>query len=190
MSFNQQTGGITGYAYNSNNPSQLISIQFYINGPMGSGTYLGSVDANQVLIAEGNADGFSFQPAAAYMDSAPRKLYAYMVPSGASSATLIGGAAVDYFAGADSRGLAYFNANLANTLATQCVKCHGNTWSNYYTTRGNLGDPTPLSGGTATNNTFYQFISNQGGVHPGGNQCSGNNLCNEVETWYSMDFGN
>ena len=199
ISFDQTTGQITGNAYVTSNPSNStsgITVSFYINGPSGTGALLATLPANQQVISGGYYNGFIYQPASAYVDSTPRKLYAYMNVPGSSTPTLIGGAAIDYFGGPDAKGLAYFNANVAPLISgsTACKNCHNNgaggvSWANYYTTRQMLAEPTPLSGGTATNNSFYMNIS--GGLnHPGGNQCNSiANLCAKVSAWWATDFG-
>jgi hypothetical protein len=189
LSYSQQTGEISGNAYDSSNSSIVVTVEIYINGPMGSGTLLSSVSANQTLVSGGVANGFTYTPAAAYIDSTPRKLYAYMSEPGGSAPVLIGGASVDYFAGPDANGVAYFNANLSSTLGSKCVACHQSEWSNYYNARGELGDPSPISGGTATTNTLYLKAS--GGLnHSGGNQCAGNSICQDIAAWWAKDFGN
>ena len=143
-----------------------------------------------MIVAEGEANGFTYQPVAAYLNSVPHKLYAYMFAPGSQTGTLIGTGPTDYFAGPDSKGLAYFNANLSSTLSTTCVKCHGTSWSSYYMTRASSRETPRAAQREHRQRTtlFYTYVS--GGLnHPGGNQCSGNSICQDLVTWWGMDFG-
>lgn len=191
VSVNGQTGLIQGYAFDRNGIVTSVPVELYMNGPAGGGGVLLSQQAaNQSRSSPPFTSGFSFQPnAATYVDARPRRLYAYIIDAAnGNTKILINGTPYDFIAGSDTSGLNAFQTRVVPLLG-QCNQCHGTSWNDYFNSRMRLASPSPLDGGTATNNRFYGKAS--GGLgHGGGNRCNGNALCAEIQAWYATDFGN
>ncbi len=174
------TGDVTGSAIDAKNPTAQVSVFFYINGPVGTGTSLGSV------LTSGTDHLFTFSVPTAFRDGKPHDLYAY--GTAATTNNLLPGAPKTLVAYSQKAvGMTFYNASLLPQLQTKCKNCHQVSYSLHYFS---LLKPTPFAGGTATNNELINKAS--GSVsHGGGNLCGTKNSspCLEMQTWWAKEFG-
>jgi hypothetical protein len=92
-----QSGEVSGWGLDPDTSSQSITINLYVDGPLGEGTFIGAttanvarVDVNRVTGVSGD-HGFLWQLPAGYAGT-PRQLYAYAVDtSGNGIATVLPG---------------------------------------------------------------------------------------------------
>jgi hypothetical protein len=182
-----QTGLVTGYAYDTGNPSSSVQVELVVLSPPAAPATLGPVTADQRRLVPPYNAAFSFPLPPAYLDAKPRKLQVQVIQPGTGNRISVGGA-IDLIAGDDAGGHAAFDARIKPQMS-RCVQCHGSQWSDYYVARAVLSSPSPLDGGTATNNDFYRKASG-GDSHRGGDVCAGTTLCQDIQAWYAADFGN
>jgi hypothetical protein len=106
------TGVASGWTYDPDNSGASINVQFYVNGPRGTGTLIGTVlantpraDVNQVVGIPGN-HGYNFTIPAAYKDGHSHSIFAY---------------------GVDTRGNTVNSSMLINSPKTFTIGSNGGT---------------------------------------------------------------
>jgi len=178
-------GKAYGYAQNSRDKAKQIKVLFYVNAPVGTGTYVGEATAN------GNSPGtytghyFSFQIPAEFANGKSQKLYVYGVSAKPENLIL---PSPMTFASYTPKAEAYFNQNIALTTGADCARCHGWSYRSLYF--GPLINPTPFGGGTATNNRLIRKVGGLEG-HGGGNFCPGGidtGICANLQAWWHAEF--
>lgn len=143
---------VSGWAYDPDVPSQSIDVHFYVNGPTGSGTFAGAVnanisrpDVNAAYSITGN-HGYSFSVPSQFRDNAPHSIYPYAIdPSGNGNDPLLSGAPKTFTCAAppvcstplnatsDSRGLTLLSSTVnrwLNSLGSSF--CISNSSGNSY----------------------------------------------------------
>ena len=93
----ESTGFAWGWSLDPDNANSSIAIHFYIDGPAGTGTYIGQVvantarpDVNSVTGYPGD-HGFGYQIPIQYLNGQTHSLYAYGIDTGGDANTLLGG---------------------------------------------------------------------------------------------------
>ena len=181
-------GKISGYAVNTSNTTQSLSVKFYLNGAAGVGTALGTVMAN--LPGSGGGftgnNSFSYDLPTSAADGNSKDLYLYALLDGAEKALPGNPYKVTAYTPKQA-GRDYYEATLRPLLQSSCANCHVIGYSQHYVS---LISPTPAAGGTALLNEMINRPS--GSVsHPGGNVCGGKNggLCVQIQQWWAREFG-
>lgn len=174
-------GSVWGYALDPKNPSYSLKVIFYVDGVAGVGQYAGETQANQTAVGINAGHYFSFQLPAKFADGKYHKLYAYAVEAKASN--LISPGAFNYEA-YTQKAESVYNMNLKGFVSGSCSSCHGWSYSALFT--GPLLNPSPLAGGTATNNLFIKKMMG----HAGGKFCNSENegICSEIQNWWKAEF--
>ncbi len=179
-------GKAYGYALDSMNKDKVIKVIFYANGPVGTGTYVGEVIAKEAGVGANAGHYFTYQLPAAYANGTQQKLWAY--GHEAKAAYLINKTAPVTYVAYTPKAEAYYNANVAPFIATNCRSCH--TWTHANLFGGPLMTPTPYNGGTATNNRLIRKMAGLDG-HSGGTFCTGgvnSSICTNLQVWWAQEF--
>ena len=187
-------GRITGWVADPADFANPVDAVFYLGGPIGVGTEAGRQLANLQGIGATNGKYFNFQLPDIYNDGTVRDLYIYAVTPGVApvAADEIPNVPVDTQSfiqqpiGSVAR-TAYEN-DLRPRL-NQCMNCHQVDYNVHWF---QVGNPTPLAGGTALNNELIDYMNGQNG-HSGGSFCGGNKNnepCASVQRWWAAEFGN
>ena len=180
------TGTISGWASEPDNDQINIKVNFYIDGPSGTGTLVGETIADLEGFDNETPGPHAFQVAlpADLIDNKEHTLYAYAIIAGNEVALASSPKTYTAF-GKKPGGADFYNANVANTLG-RCQACHTFNYDSHW---ASLATPTPAGGGTATNNTLYNKVS--GGVdHAGGTFCNeGGSPCSQFINWWNFEFG-
>lgn len=174
-------GQVRGWAIDPTAPTTAISVVVYVDGPVGTGTMVGTYTASGAGSGVENGHVYSFQLPANLLNGAPRPLYVY--GKTAVAANILTNSPFTYtgFAGTTA-GATQFTNNVVTKL-NACMGCH--SWATRELTIPYLVAPTPLNGGTATNNLFINKTNGQG--HAGGGFCGGNKAnepCASITKWY------
>ncbi len=177
-------GTAYGYAMDSGNKSSILRVIFYLGGPVETGILLGETVAK--IRSAGTYAGhfFSFQIPAQYATGSSQKIYAYAHK--AELKYLVSPGEVN-FVFYSPKAEEYYNQNISQHLG-QCMRCH--EWTMRHLFYGPLMTPSPLGGGSQTNNRFFRKMSGLEG-HNGGNFCnSGINtgLCGAIQAWWRAEF--
>jgi hypothetical protein len=178
-------GYITGYAYIESSPDQTVDVEVVVND-----TTTISITADQpgfVNDVQGDHRFYSQLDAASYEHGMVTKINAYALINGTRTELANSPMEVTLY---KPSAETYFNTNVAPNLAT-CANngCHfgDGVWT-YDLAIERLADKTPDTGGTATNNTFFNRASGLGG-HAGGNQCANvAGLCDAISSWWTEEF--
>jgi len=179
------SGVAFGYAYDRVNPTRSIRVLFYIDGAVGTGTFIGDKAANEAGFGSAAGHYFTFQIPAGYNNGTNRTLHIY--GHDAVPAYSLRPAGVPYV-GYTPKAEPIFNEQIRGFVQSNCVQCH--TWNYQTLYSGPLLTPTPISGGTATNNRFIRKMSGAEG-HSGGQFCGGNingGICAEIQRWWRAEF--
>lgn len=177
-------GEVWGYAYDPQNTSSSLKVILYIDGPVGSGQYIGETQANQSSPGPNNGHYFRFQLPAQYADGNSHQLYVYGFD--VRPELLLKPGAFSYLA-YTPKAENVFNVQLKSFTSGVCASCHSWSYSSLYT--GPLMKPTPANGGSPTNNLFIQKMAGLTG-HSGGKFCNGVNdgICLEIQNWWNAEF--
>jgi YD repeat-containing protein len=90
-------GNAWGWSFDPDQSSASNTIHFYLDGPMGTGTFIGSISANQTRADVNQANnitgdhGFVFNIPQEYWDGTQHALYAYGMDTGTNIPTLLMG---------------------------------------------------------------------------------------------------
>lgn len=185
ISYVSNSGQVYGYAYDPQNKSNSIKVIFYVDGPVGTGQYVGEVSANIQSVGPNAGHFFSFQLPGSVANGQTHVLYAYGALAKPQHQLYPG--AMSYVA-YTPKAEAVFNQQLSGFVQSSCTSCH--TWNYTYLFSGPLMNPTPAAGGTATNNMFFRKMSGLTG-HSGGQFCpNGQNagICAEIQRWWNAEF--
>jgi len=171
-----------GLASDPGNPNMFLRVHFYINGPYGSGSYIGSALANYDN-GLGNPHYFRFQIPNNVTSGQPQLIYAY--GHDPKFNRLLVGSPGTYI-GLIPKAQNIFNENLASFVVQACSNCHSWDYQSLY--YGPLTNPRPGQGGSATNNTFINKMN--GGGHGGGRFCNSNSdfPCSDIQRWWQAEF--
>ncbi|MEK6775184.1 MAG: hypothetical protein AABY64_14685 [Bdellovibrionota bacterium] len=179
------SGAAWGYASDLKNPTKTIKVIFYIDGPVGTGQYLGETQANLDSLGPRSGHYFLFNVPTAFINGKQHVIYAYA--HNAIAANLLKPNAITYVAYAP-KAEAIFNQQIRSFVQSNCASCH--TWDYAGLYSGPLLAPTPFAGATATTNRFIQKMSGQTG-HSGGVFCAGgvnSGICTEIQRWWNAEF--
>lgn len=181
-------GQVYGWASSISDPNP-ITVLFYISdSPTDMGVMVGSVVANlqgPTNIGPSAGKTFSFVIPEAYRDGRFHYLHAF--GGQAAAANLIPGTPKQFGAYVGRQaGRNYYEQTVRPAMMNRCSACHV---IDYATQFYSLVRPSPLEGGTATNN---QLINKPSGVevHGGGNICGGQNgsPCSLFQEWWRLEF--
>lgn len=178
-------GRIWGYAQDAYNKQALIKMFFYLDGPVGTGTYVGTITANVPSVGTYAGHYFSYQLPSEWMNGKPHQLYVYGIS--AKPENLIAPSPLA-FAAYMPKAEAVFNQRVSPITSGDCMRCHAWTYRSLF--YGPLMNPSPFKGGTATNNRLIRKIGGLEG-HGGGNFCPGgldSGPCAEVQAWWKAEF--
>jgi hypothetical protein len=184
-----ELGVVYGWAQNVNNPAAIITVLLYANGPVGAGTPIGSIAANQVGPGGlGTGHYFAFDLPAAYKNGASHTLHAYATT--AVAANLLPLSPKTFVAYTPrAAGMTYYTNTLKPLLVNRCASCHSPIDLEYTSKYLDLINPTPAAGGTSLNNTLINK-SVGGDGHGGGNICGNknNSPCAQMQQWWLLEF--
>jgi len=181
----QTFGQISGWALDTQNQANSLSVLVYVDGAANAGgTLAGTYTAN--MTGTGNPQSghyFNFQLPSQYMSGTSHQLYIYA--NAATSDNLLANAP---YSMVTQTGQQFFNTTVLGKLTT-CKGCHSPV--DYPTERAYLASPGVGSGGAANSNTL---ITNAAGglSHSGGVQCPGGlnaDPCLTMQQWWLIEFG-
>lgn len=182
-------GRVYGWAVDPADATAQVTVTFYVDGAKGQGTQVATTTANRSG-ADGNTPGdhaFYVDLPETARNGKARQLYAYVTIGGTDH--LIGDAAYGYTAYSfTAAGRAYYEANVRGRLSG-CAGCHTVSYEQQFYS---LIAPSPVEGGTATNNQLINKPAQANGVSHGGDQrCNGVNAspCSEIQQWWRTEFG-
>jgi hypothetical protein len=183
INFSTANGLLSGTAADPNRLNDIVTVTFYADGAKGTGTLLGSVQAN---LADYDPlypnHGFVYQLPNVYLDGRTHNIYAYGKTNAVAELLLYNTS----FASVAYAKPANWNTSAAyNTIKDVCNRCHDRPAEQLYDL---AAYPLKARGGTATNNDLYKTASAMNG-HSGGNVCNVNNVCNNITSWWTQLFG-
>jgi len=183
-------GKVTGWAADPEDLNSAVVVQFYVDGPPGTGTRIGGITANQSGFNGGYAGNHAFQYfiPVAYRDGVTRQLYATVTDTTGDIA--LTGTPMTFTAYASQvNGFNYYTNTLKPILTNRCASCHTIGYDQHF---ASLLSPSKAAGGTQTNNEMINMPSgsHMGKNHPGGNICGNknNSPCSEIQTWWTLEF--
>lgn len=183
-------GRVYGYAHDPKNVMAAVTVTLYVDGPKGTGTMAGTAVANRPG-DDGNLPGdhvFTLDLPVAMRNGKQREIFAYVtLPEGEQP---LSSTSTKYTAYAFSQaGRDFYNANVQGRLGG-CGGCHTISYEQQFYA---LLTPSPVKGGTATNNQLINKAAQTNGVSHGGGQSCGNanaGPCAEFQRWWQVEFGN
>ena len=182
-------GRVYGYAFDPQNSAVFVQVQFYIDGPKGTGTAIGTTVANKPG-DDGNQPGdhsFSLDLPEAYRNGKAREIFAYAVI--ANEEKPLSSVGYKYTAYSFTQaGRDFYNANVQGRLGG-CGGCHTISYEQQFYS---MIAPSPAKGGTATNNQLINKAAQTNGASHGGGQSCGNanaSPCAEFQRWWQVEFG-
>lgn len=182
------TGRVTGWIYDAQQSNTIFDAHIYADGPVGVGTLLATVPANEIGPGGLTAGHYFFYTLpASFANGQPHDLYVY--GDQAISDNLLPGMPYNSTAYTPTAaGRNFYDATLGPQLASSCTGCHDNSYEGRYPS---LVSPSPFSGGSASNNDLVIKASG-GASHGGGSFCNGvgNGLCADIQQWWNLEFGN
>jgi len=186
LTYVSTNGTISGWALNPAAPATKVTVYFYRdNISTQGGVLIGSAVADQTGLGSYSGNYYNFVIPANLIDNGEHDIYVYL--GAVAPANLLPGSPKRYGAYRQTAaGIAYWNANIQPTITSTCLACHA---FNIDTGFANMLTPTPLEGGTPTNNNFIMNAS--GNMHPI-NACGGglnSGLCAAIQGWYTQEFG-
>ncbi|WP_127714075.1 hypothetical protein [Halobacteriovorax sp. HLS] len=182
-------GKINGWAGDSFNVNSTLQVEFYLDGPKGSGTFLGSVSANLPGGSVTGNHGFIFFIPSQYRDGSAHQLYGYAIDSNQQEIALANSPQNIYTYAPSIEGYDFYQNNVKPLLDSRCSSCHAVNYDQHF---NSLLSPSPGAGGSATNNEMINMPagSHNGKGHPGGNICGNknNSPCSEIQAWWQVEF--
>jgi hypothetical protein len=182
-------GRVYGYAFDPQNSAVFVQVNFYIDGPKGTGTSIGSTMANKPG-DDGNQPGdhsFSLDLPEAYRNGKAREIFAYALIGNEEKA--ISSVGYKYTAYSFTQaGRDFYNANVQGRMGG-CGGCHTISYEQQFYS---MIAPSPAKGGTATNNQLINKAAQTNGASHGGGQSCGNpnaSPCAEFQRWWQVEFG-
>jgi hypothetical protein len=182
-------GRVYGWAFNPKDASASLDVALYVDGPKGTGTMVGTVTANKPG-NDGNAPGdhaFTLDLPDAFRNGKQRDIYGYAMIDGQEKA--LSTLPTKYTAYAFSQaGRDFYAANIQGRLGG-CGGCHTISYEQQFYS---LITPSPVKGGTATNNQLINKAAQTNGTSHGGGQSCGNpsaSPCAEFQRWWQIEFG-
>lgn len=175
------SGQVWGYAFDPVNKSKTLKVLFYLDGPVGVGTLIGEALANIQSLGINAGHYYKFDLPPAYADGKNHKIYAYGQSATPSLALTPGEMS---YASFTPKAEPVYNSFL-NSYVSNCSRCHSWNFNSLY--YGALVSPTPLQGGTATNNKLINKLLNG----HNGNSCNGNlttSPCSNIQAWWNAEF--
>jgi hypothetical protein len=179
------TSGIAwGYALDPKNKDSSIRVYFYADGPVGKGTLVGDSLANVESLGANSGHFFSFQIPPAFADAKAHTLYVYGY---SAVADFLIKASPQTFTAFTPKAEATYNLALNSFVQSTCNKCHGWNYRELYFSP--LMNPSPLAGGSATNNVLIKKMTGATG-HGGGTFCSSLTAfpCSDIQAWWNAEF--
>lgn len=187
-------GKVTGYAGNPGDPSETVYVNFYLDGPAGTGILLNNapMPANQAGFNGGISGNhaFTYYIPVLYRDGQNYQLYAYAVNEDNGEEVALQGSPYAFSAYVSSiLGYNYYVNTVKPLLDNRCSACHAFSYDQNFSS---LLTPSPNNGGTERNNEMINMPSggNMGVSHPGGNLCGSkdNSPCVEIQQWWQNEF--
>ncbi|MBI1862178.1 MAG: hypothetical protein HYR96_14790 [Deltaproteobacteria bacterium] len=182
-------GQVLGWAVDIGAQTSPVVINFYIDGPKGTGTLIGSTTANLATPPSGFSGnhGFNFQIPAAYRNGTNHTLFTDAPSLSGGTASVLSKSPYNYLLySPTTAGTNYFNNTVKNGIGS-CLTCHS-TFNDYESMYyDHLSLPAKNQGGSATNNLLV-IKGNGGNSHGGGNVCGGGAPCTLFQTWWAMEF--
>lgn len=175
------SGQVWGYAFDPANKSKTLKVLLYLDGPVGVGTLIGEALANIQSLGVNAGHYYKFDLPPAYADGKNHKIFAYghsATPSLALTPSEMS------YAAFTPKAEPVYNSFL-NAYVSNCSGCH--SWNFNSLFYGALVNPTPLKGGTATNNKLINKLLNG----HNGNTCNGNlnaSPCSNIQAWWNAEF--
>lgn len=182
-------GRISGWVADPLAIDTPVNAIFYLNGPVGIGVLAGQQLANLPGLGATNGLYYNFQLPVEYTDGVERDLYVYAVSAVADNLipfmpvktqgfvqSVVGEAPRDIY------------ENELRPQLNRCMACHQVDYAVHWF---QVGNPTPMNGGTPTNNELIDYMNGQNG-HSGGSFCGGNKNnepCASVQRWWASEFG-
>lgn len=183
-------GKVTGWAADPDSLTSAVTVNFYVDGPSGTGVQIGSTIANLSGFNGGYSGNHAFQffIPVTYRDGTTRTLYAAISDNAMDVA--LSGSPVSFTAYASTvEGFNYYENTLKPQLTSRCASCHTIGYDQHFSS---LLNPPPVSGGTATNNEMINMPNGRhsGNNHPGGNICGTKDgvPCSLIQTWWNLEF--
>lgn len=177
-------GKVVGHVGNPSNPNNSLTVDFYLDGPKGSGEFIGSSLANLPGGSVAGNHGFIFFVPSEYRDGSTHLIYSYV-----EDESLSGGGKTFSAYSPSIEGFEYYQSNVKPILDNRCSRCHAVNYDQHF---NSLLTPAPSFGGSPTNNEMINMpTGSHGGVnHPGGNLCGNKNSspCLEIQTWWGIEF--
>lgn len=182
-------GRVYGWAFNPKDANGVLEVTLYVDGPKVTGKEVGTVTANKPG-NDGNAPGdhaFTLDLPDAYRNGKEREIYGYTTINGQEKplSTL----PTKYTAYAFSQaGRDFYAANVQGRLGG-CGGCHTISYEQQFYS---LITPSPVKGGTVTNNQLINKAAQTNGTSHGGGQSCGNanaSPCAEFQRWWQVEFG-
>lgn len=182
-------GRVYGYAFDSQNTAAAVQVNFYVDGPKGTGVAAGSTLANKPG-DDGNQAGdhaFSLDLPEAFRNGKPREIFAYaLIGTEERPLSTVG---TKYTAYAFSQaGRDFYGANVQPRMGG-CGGCHTISYEQQFYS---MIAPSPAKGGTATNNQLVNKpAQTNGAAHGGGQSCANANAspCADFQRWWQVEFG-
>ncbi len=187
-------GRVTGYAGNLSDPTETIYVNFYIDGPAGTGVLINNepIAANEAGFNGGisGSHAFTFFVPVLYRDGVEYQLYAYAVNRDNGEETALQGSPYSFSAYVSSIiGYNYYVNTVKPLLDARCASCHAFSYDQNFSS---LLSPSPANGGSERDNEMINMPagSHMGRNHPGGNICGSkdNSPCVEIQQWWQNEF--
>lgn len=182
-------GRVYGFAFDPQNSGVFVQVNFYVDGPKGTGTAIGSTIANKPG-DDGNQPGdhsFSLDLPEAYRNGKAREIFAYaLIGNEEKPLSSVGYKYTAY--SFTQAGRDFYNANVQGRMGG-CGGCHTISYEQQFYS---MIAPSPAKGGTATNNQLINKAAQTNGASHGGGQSCGNanaSPCAEFQRWWQVEFG-
>ena len=175
-------GKVFGWAVDKSDLTQALTIRLYADGDATTGVLVATQLADRVGY-DGNHSGhhqFMVELPEDLRDGESHSLYLYGEVAGSDE--LMAGPVSFHAYNYSDAGRAYYNETVL-PLVAQCKECHSTTYEGHF---ANLLSPTPSDGATASANELINKASGQN--HGGGNRCATGSPCNELRTWWTLEF--
>ncbi|GAB4023865.1 MAG: hypothetical protein Fur0010_27100 [Bdellovibrio sp.] len=183
-------GKVTGWAADPDSLGTAVTVNFYVDGPAGTGVLIGSTTANLAGFNGGYSGNHAFQYyiPVSYRDGVTRQLYA-AIPDTQGDISLSGMPMTFTAYASTVAGFNYYEGTLKPLLTNRCANCHTIGYDQHF---ASLLNPAPAVGGSATNNEMINMPSGRHGTknHPGGNICGTKDgaPCAQIQTWWNLEF--
>jgi hypothetical protein len=182
-------GRVYGYAFDPQNLNIAVQVNFYVDGPKGTGVAAGSTMANKPGDDANQAGdhAFSIDLAEGFRNGKQREIFAYaLIGTEEKPLSSLG---TKYTAYAFSQaGRDFYAANVQGRMGG-CAGCHTISYEQQFYS---MIAPSPAKGGTASNNQLINKpAQTNGAAHGGGQSCANAaaSPCADFQRWWQVEFG-